>query len=169
MANITIITGGQRSGKTGFAQDMAEQQSSSPIYLATARIWDDEFAARIKLHQNSRGPQWQTLEEEKEISKHDLSGKTVLLDCVTLWLNNFFHDEEYQVESVLKKAKAEWSRFIQADFNLIVITNEVGMGIMPEHPSARKFADLQGWMNQYIAQMAQEVYLMVSGLAVKIK
>lgn len=169
MAHITLITGGQRSGKTGFAQQMAEKQSPSPIYLATARAWDEEFAGRIRQHQQNRGKQWQTLEIEKKLSEPNLTGKTVVLDCITLWLTNFFHDEEYLVDLALNKAKEEWNLFIRPDFNLIVITNEVGMGVIPEHPSTRQFADLQGWMNQHIALSAHEVYLMVSGLPVQIK
>ena len=169
MAEIIFITGGQRSGKSRYAQQLAEQKSANPIYLATARVWDTDFNERIKQHQADRGKHWTTIEEEKHISKLDLHDKTVLLDCITLWLTNIFHDNEYRVEEALAQAKEEWTGFIQQDFTIIVVSNELGMGVIPEHESARKFADLQGWMNQYIASLADTVYLMVSGIPVKIK
>ncbi|MGQ7870190.1 bifunctional adenosylcobinamide kinase/adenosylcobinamide-phosphate guanylyltransferase [Sunxiuqinia sp. sy24] len=169
MATITFITGGARSGKSSFAQQLAESQSGSPIYLATARIWDEDFAQRVKRHQNDRDDRWQTLEEEKLLSRYDLTGKTVLLDCITLWLTNFFHDNDYQLEVAMEAAKAEWTKFVKQDMNLLVVSNELGMGVHPENEMARKFADLQGWINQFIAQQAGTVYLMVSGIPVKIK
>jgi adenosylcobinamide kinase/adenosylcobinamide-phosphate guanylyltransferase len=98
-----------------------------------------------------------------------LKNKTVLLDCVTLWLNNFFFDNNYDVEKSLLEAKAEWNNFIKQEFSLIVVSNELGMGIHSENETSRKFADLQGWMNQYIASRSNNVFLMVSGIATKIK
>ena len=169
MATITLITGGARSGKSSFAQRLAEERSENSVYLATARIWDDDFANRIKRHQADRDERWQTVEEEKELSKHDFSGKTVVLDCITLWLTNFFHDNNYQLEETLDAAKNEWTKFVAQDMDLIVVSNELGMGIHPENETARKFADMQGWMNQFIARQADTVYLMVSGIPVKIK
>ncbi len=169
MATITFITGGVRSGKSRFAQQLAEEVSETPVYLATARIWDEDFADRVKRHQEDRSEKWQTVEEEKELSKHDFNGRTVMLDCITLWLTNFFHDCDYKVEEALEGAKAEWQQFIKQDMNLIVVSNELGMGVHPENEIARKFADLQGWMNQFIAGHANEVYLMVSGISMKVK
>lgn len=169
MAQITFITGGQRSGKSSFAQRLAEEKSETPIYLATARIWDDEFKSRIKRHQSDRGEQWQTIEEQINISKYNLEGKTVLLDCITLWLTNIFYENKNNVDVSLELAKKEWDKFISQEFNLLVVSNEVGMGVIPDNEMARKFADLQGWMNQYIAKSANEVKLMVSGIPVKIK
>ena len=169
MAKIVFITGGQRSGKSSFAQKLAEEKSDSPIYLATARIWDEDFHNRVKRHQSDRGEQWQTIEEEIEIGKHNFSGKTVLMDCVTLWLTNILYKNRNNIENSLKEAKQEWQKFIAQETDLIVVSNELGMGVHPENEIARKFADLQGWMNQQIAQDADEVFLMVSGLRVKIK
>ena len=166
---ITLITGGQRSGKSSFAQKLAEEKSANPVYLATARIWDNDFKSRIERHQSDRGNCWKTIEENKHISQHDLNNKTVLMDCVTLWLNNFFYDSNYDVEKSLKQAKMEWDKFISQDFNLIVVTNELGMGVHAENETSRKFADLQGCVNQYIAARANNVYLMVSGISTKIK
>lgn len=169
MLKITFITGGARSGKSSFAQQLAEQSSENPIYLATAKIWDEDFAKRVKRHQDDRDERWQTIEEEKELSKHNLSGRTVLLDCITLWLTNFFYEHNYKLDETLEVAKKEWLEFTKQDMNLIVVSNELGMGVHPENEVARKFADLQGWMNQFIAKQADEVMLMVSGIPIKIK
>ena len=169
MARITFITGGARSGKSRFAQQLAEQRSQTPIYLATARIWDDDFAERINRHKSDRGAHWTTVEEEKQLSKHDLFGKTVVLDCITLWLTNIFHDHLFHMKEASREAKEEWIKFIEQDMDLIVVSNELGMGIHPENESARKFVDLQGRINQFIASSANEVFLMVSGIPMKVK
>ncbi len=169
MSRITLITGGARSGKSSFAQQMAEQLCERPIYLATAKIWDEDFASRVKRHQADRDSRWTTVEEEKFLSNHNFAEQTVLLDCITLWLTNFFHDNNYKVEETLQEAKLEWAKFTQQNMELIVVTNELGMGVHPENEIARKFADLQGWMNQHIARQANSVYLMVSGIPVQVK
>lgn len=169
MREITLITGGARSGKSSFAQLLAEKCSDRPIYMATSRVWDDDFKKRIERHQADRGEQWTTIEEDKSISKHNLSDKTILLDCITLWLNNYFYDNDYDIDKSLIEAKAEWMKFVDQNAQIIVVTNELGMGVHPENELARKFADLQGWMNQFIAANADHVYLMVSGISTKIK
>lgn len=169
MREIIFITGGQRSGKSNFAKRLAEEKSASPIFLATSRIWDEEFADRIKRHQSERGSNWQTIEKDKHISQLKLDGKVVVLDCVTLWLNNFFFDNEYDLEKTLQEVKSEWNLFIDQDFTLIVISNELGMGVIPADKGTRQFTDLQGWVNQHIASLSDSVYLMVSGISVKIK
>jgi len=169
MAEIIFVTGGQRSGKSSYGQTLAEQLSDAPVYLATAHIWDEDFQQRVNRHKSDRGEQWTTLEEELEISKLDLDGKVVLLDCITLWLTNIFYQNNSDVNRSLTVGKAEWNRFIKQDFTAIVISNELGMGVHPENELARKFADLQGWMNQYIASSSKEVVLMVSGIPLKIK
>lgn len=169
MAKITFITGGARSGKSGYAQQLAESASSNPVYLATARIWDEDFRLRIERHQKDRASHWINIEEEKQLSSCAVEGKTVLLDCITLWLTNIFSDNQFDADRSLEEAKDEWNRFVQKDMNLIVVSNELGMGIHPAEESARKFADLQGWMNQHIARQANEVFLMISGIPVKIK
>jgi adenosylcobinamide kinase/adenosylcobinamide-phosphate guanylyltransferase len=169
MATITFITGGQRSGKSRYAQQLAEAKSSNPIYLATSRVWDEDFKKRIERHQADRGEQWQTIEEEKHISTLKFEGKTVLLDCITLWLTNLFYDNNNKIDLTLELAIKEWNAFIQQDFDLIVVSNEIGMGVHAENEIARKFADLQGWMNQHIAKSANKVFLMVSGIPLKVK
>jgi adenosylcobinamide kinase/adenosylcobinamide-phosphate guanylyltransferase len=169
MAKIIMITGGQRSGKSSHAQQMALQLSNRPVYLATSRIWDEEHRQRIIRHQNDRGPEWTNIEEEKILSKHDFTGRVVLIDCVTLWLTNFFFDNDSNIDQSLKEAKIEFNQLTKQSAIFIVVTNEIGLGGMPENPIQRKFTDLQGWMNQFIAQCANEVFWMVSGIPVKIK
>ena len=169
MATITFITGGQRSGKSRYAQQLAEKKSLNPIYLATARVWDEDFKQRIERHQADRNKIWQTIEEEKSISKLKLEGKIVLLDCITLWLTNIFHDNCYEVEKSLQEAKQEWDTFIAQNMELIVVSNELGMSIHAENEISRKFTDLQGWMNQYIAAKANNVFIMISGIQLQIK
>ncbi len=169
MAQITFITGGARSGKSSFAQKQAEMAGKNPVYLATARVWDEDFRCRIERHRKDRGPHWINMEEEKQLSACDVEGQTVLLDCITLWLTNIYYDNQFDADRSLEEAIAEWDRFVQKEMTLIVVSNELGMGVHPVEESARKFADLQGWMNQYIASQAAEVYLMISGIPVKIK
>ena len=169
MKKIILITGGQRSGKSSKAEEMALSLSANPVYVATAHIWDDEFRERVKKHQERRGPQWTNIEEEIHLSKHDLSGRVVVIDCVTLWLTNFFFQLESDVNKSLEAAKIEFDAFTQHDATYIFVTNEIGSGGTSENVIQRRFTDLQGWMNQYIASKAEEVILMVSGIAVKVK
>ncbi|MGE4585793.1 MAG: bifunctional adenosylcobinamide kinase/adenosylcobinamide-phosphate guanylyltransferase [Mangrovibacterium sp.] len=169
MATVTFITGGARSGKSSFAQQLAEQRSGRPVYLATARIMDADFARRVERHRADRGPQWETVEQGKWLSTVVPEGRTVVVDCLTLWLTNFFFDLEQDVDKTLEQARTEWTALLEKKADLIVVSNELGMGVHPENELARKFADVQGWMNQYVARRAGEVYLMVSGIAVKIK
>lgn len=168
-ANVVFLTGGQRSGKSSYAQQLAGLKSKAPVYLATAHIWDEDFQKRVERHKSDRGEQWVTLEEEVEISRFDLKGKTVVLDCVTLWLTNIFYRNNSDVDKSLEQAKNEWKKFTKQEFTAIVVSNELGMGVHPENELARKFADLQGWMNQHIASCSDEVVLMVSGIPVEIK
>lgn len=166
---IYYITGGQRSGKSSYAQKLALSLSSKPVYLATARNWDGDFQKRIERHQNDRDERWENLEEEKFISGIRFEGKAVLIDCVTLWLTNFFVDEKNDVDKCLELAKSEFDKLIEQKADFIIVSNEIGMGTHAHSDVGRKFTDLQGWMNQYIAQKADKVVLMVSGLPVTIK
>ncbi|MBQ1674107.1 MAG: bifunctional adenosylcobinamide kinase/adenosylcobinamide-phosphate guanylyltransferase [Bacteroidales bacterium] len=169
MKRIILITGGARSGKSGYAEKLALSLSDAPVYLATARIWDEEFRERVRRHQARRGPQWTNIEEEKQLSRHDLSGRVVLVDCLTLWATNFFFDLESDVDRALAALQEEFDRFTQQDATFIFVTNEIGMGGTSDNAIQRRFTDLQGWMNQYAAARADEVILMVSGIPVKIK
>ncbi len=166
---IIYISGGQRSGKSDFAQNMAEELSVNPTYLATAKAWDKEFEKRIERHKASRGEHWYNIEEKRYISQLALDGHVVLMDCVTLWLTNIFGDCNFDLQLSLSEAKKEWDLFCQKEFTVIVVSNEIGMGVIPLEKSTRKFVDLQGWMNQYIAASADEVYTLISGIPLKLK
>ena len=169
MKRIILITGGARSGKSSYAEKLALSLSDAPVYLATARIWDEEFRERVRRHQARRGPQWTNIEEEKMLSRHDLAGRVVLVDCLTLWATNFFFDLDSDVDRALAALQAEFDRFTAQDATFILVTNEIGMGGTSDNAIQRHFTDLQGWMNQYVAARADEVVLMVSGIPVKIK
>lgn len=169
MKKIILITGGQRSGKSEQAEALALSLSTNPVYLATAHIWDDEFRERVRRHQKRRGPEWTNIEEEMYLSRHDLTGRVVLIDCITLWLTNWLTTNSVNVDAILAEAKCEFDAFTQHDATYIFVTNEIGLGGVSDNALQRKFTDLQGWMNQYIAQQADEVILMVSGIPVKIK
>jgi adenosylcobinamide kinase/adenosylcobinamide-phosphate guanylyltransferase len=169
MKRIILITGGQRSGKSRYAEKTALSLSGNPVYLATARIWDEEFRARVLRHQASRGPQWTNMEEEKTLSRHNLAGRTIVVDCITLWCTNFFYDLNSDVEQSLQAITSEFDRFTAQDATFIFVTNEIGLCGVPENELQRKFTDLQGWTNQYIASKSDEVILMRSGIPVNIK
>ena len=169
MKRIILIAGGQRSGKSSKAEELALSLSENPVYMATAHVWDEEFRERVRRHQERRGPQWTNIEEETALSKHDMTGRVVVIDCVTLWLTNFFFANESNTDRSLEQAKAEFDKFTEVEATYIFVTNEIGSGGVSDNAIQRKFTDLQGWMNQYIAQKADEVILMVSGIAVNIK
>lgn len=174
MRKIILITGGQRSGKSTFAEEMALSLSPNPVYMATAHVWDEEFRQRVRIHQQRRGPEWTNIEEEKRLSLHDVTGRTVLVDCCTLWATNYFFsgsesDELPDVEKVLEEIKKEFDSFTLQDATFIFVTNEIGLGGTSPNAVQRRFTDLLGWLNQYVASKADDVYLMVSGIKVKIK
>jgi len=168
MRKIILVTGGQRSGKSSYAENLALNLSPNPIYMATAHIWDDEFRQRVIKHQERRGPEWSNIEEEKFLSLHDVSGRVVLVDCLTLWSTNFFF-EENDVNKCLKLITDEFDRFTQQDATFIFVTNEIGLGGTPANQVQRSFTDLLGWVNQHVAAVADQVVLMVSGIPVTIK
>ena len=169
MKQIILITGGARSGKSSYAEELALKLSEHPIYMATARIWDEEFRQRVQKHQERRGPEWTNIEEDNYLSKYKVEGRVVLIDCVTLWCTNFFFDHQSSVKEALDEAKQEFDLFTKQDATFIFVTNEIGLGGTSENLIQRKFTDMQGWMNQYIASKADEVTLMVCGFPVKVK
>lgn len=164
MKKIILVTGGQRSGKSAFAERMAKQLSDSPVYMATAHVEDEEFRERVRIHQSRRGPEWTTIEEEKNLSRHRVEGRVVLVDCCTLWLTNFFSDA-----SPLSQIEAEFDRLTAQDATFIFVTNEIGMGGTSANEVQRRFTDMLGAFNQYVANRADEVYLLVSGISIQIK
>ena len=167
---IYLITGGERSGKSSYAENLAKELAAQPLYVATARKWDADFQKRIDRHQKDRDERWVNIEKEKNLSEIDFSGNVAIVDCVTLWLTNFFVDTKNDVALSLEQAKAEFDSIAnQENATIIIVTNEIGMGVHADTPIGRKFTELQGWMNQYIAKKADKVVLMVSGIPVTIK
>lgn len=169
MSYIHLITGGERSGKSTFAEETALSLAERPVYVATARVWDAEFEDRVRLHQERRTERWDNIEEEKLLSRHDFTGRVVLVDCVTLWGTNYFFDLNSEVHLALMAMQEEFDRLTEQDAHFIFVTNEIGMGGVSEHQVQRRFTELQGWMNQYIAQRADRVTLMVCGLPMEVK
>lgn len=161
------------------AENIALQLSQNPVYMATSRIWDDEFRLRVEKHKSRRGEQWDNIEEEKWLSKHLVNGRVVVIDCVTLWATNFFFDLQSEVKSAKQAAlhvdktlellKQEFDKFTQQDATFIFVTNEIGSGGVSDNEIQRKFTDVEGWMNQFIAQRADNVILMVAGIPVTVK
>lgn len=169
MKKIILITGGQRSGKSTYAEQLALSLSENPIYIATAHVWDDEFRNRVEKHKERRGSEWTNIEEEKYLSNHKYQGRTILIDCLTLWSTNFFFENKSDVNLSLSQLKKEFDDFTNQDDTFIFVTNEIGCGGVSDNEIQRKFTDLLGWMNQYVVSKADEVYCMISGIALKIK
>ena len=173
MANKTyFVTGGARSGKSSYAEKLALERGGKRAYIATAQAFDDEMAARIEKHRQDRGTAWDTYEEPLAVAEllGKLSGRyqVVLLDCLTLWLSNVMAHTDGD-GPVMSRAE-ELVRAVKGfDGSCIVVSNEVGLGIVPDNPLARKFRDFAGILNQKVAQAADEVYFTVAGIPVKIK
>ena len=169
---IVFITGGARSGKSRFAEELARQFPGAKAYLATAQALDEEMTERIRRHRENRPDDWQTLEEplkvadciSKEGSRFDL----ILLDCLTLWISNLLM-AGWEETTIQKEGNRLLDACRRAKSSLILVGNEVGMGIVPENAQARLFRDLSGFIQQKVAREADEVYFMVSGIGQKIK
>ncbi len=166
---IVLVLGGARSGKSGYAQRLGADLSPSPVMLATSRRWDDDHAARIARHKADRGPEWTTLEEERELARPELSGRVVVVDCVTMWLTNLFADAGWEHEAAHDAARAGLERAFAIDATWIFVSNELGMAPHAATESARKFVDVQGFLNQRIAARADAVVLTVAGIPVHVK
>jgi adenosylcobinamide kinase / adenosylcobinamide-phosphate guanylyltransferase len=175
MKKVILITGGQRSGKSEYAEHLALSLSPNPVYIATAHIWDDEFRTRIKRHQERRGPEWTNIEEEKHLSLLSIINKVAVIDCLTLWCTNFFFNrennakEQPSVDKVLQEIESEFDDFTNQEATFIFVTNEIGSGGTSSNLVQRRFTDLLGWFNQYVASKADKVILMISGIPVTIK
>ena len=156
-----------------YAEELALKLSDSPVYIATAHVWDDEFRERVRIHQERRGPQWTNIEEERFLGNIDITDRVAVIDCITLWCTNFFYDvendRENKVNDALENIEKEFDKFTRQDATFIFVTNEIGSGGVSSNASQRHFTDLQGLMNQYAASKADEVILMVSGIPVKVK
>jgi len=168
MQKIILITGGARSGKSRIAEDRVLQLGRPAQYIATAQAWDDEMRARIAEHQARRGAEWMTTAEPLDLlaalAATDGKGPR-LVDCLTLWLTNLMlgdHDWRKAGQDLLAALPHQHSP-------VVFVTNEVGMGIVPDNALARAFRDAAGTLNQWVASAADEVILAVSGLPLKVK
>ena len=173
MSKVILVTGGARSGKSRYAEKLAEGYAPTRGYLATGQAGDGEMAARIERHRGRRGGEWETVEEPLEVaaalSRVDGRYTVVLLDCITLWLSNLLFSGDGDPAGVLRQVERFTESFPSLATPLIMVTNEVGMGIVPEHPLARSFRDLAGEANELIAARADEVYVTISGLPLRLK
>jgi adenosylcobinamide kinase/adenosylcobinamide-phosphate guanylyltransferase len=168
MCLTILVTGGARSGKSSFAEKRTKQLGSSLMYIATSEIIDSEMENRVAEHQARRGSEWQTLHAPLKLTEalSEIDGKgPCLVDCLTIWLNNLiFHNEDTII------ATKELIKVLeQRSDPVVLVTNEVGSGIVPENALARRFRDEAGRMNQIISEVADEVYLSVSGIPLQIK
>jgi len=169
---IILITGGCRSGKSRFALDYANQHYFKKLYLATCEALDEEMAQRIAHHKKMRSPEWQTIEEPIEvvdkIRQYRDEADVILLDCITLWLSNLLMRRKDDSQ-IIKETDRLMETIKQCPASFIVVTNEVGMGIVPADPLSRRFRDLSGTMNQKIGEGADTVIYMVSGIPLFLK
>ncbi|WBW98937.1 bifunctional adenosylcobinamide kinase/adenosylcobinamide-phosphate guanylyltransferase [Oceanirhabdus sp. W0125-5] len=182
MSKITLVTGGSRSGKSSFAESLFEGRDDV-LYIATAIVTDKEMENRIKRHREDRNSNWETYEGHKNLNKaiEGTDKKYVLLDCVTVMMTNLLFDKERDydnmqkdaLDSIMDEMKHEFKLLIDScrenDKELVMVTNEVGSGIVPEYKISRVFRDIAGWINQYIAKLSDEVYIVACGLPLKLK
>ena len=169
---LILITGGCRSGKSQFALDYANRHFRKKLYLATCEALDEEMVKRIEDHKKRRGLDWQTVEEPIKIAEairqHENDMEVILLDCVTLWLSNLLMRQESDHE-IMNEVSRLMDTVKQGQTSFIFVSNEVGMGIVPVEPLGRRFRDLSGMANQKIAEAAQTVIFMVSGIPIFLK
>ncbi|MGC8777828.1 MAG: bifunctional adenosylcobinamide kinase/adenosylcobinamide-phosphate guanylyltransferase [Candidatus Caldatribacteriaceae bacterium] len=170
-----LLLGGARSGKSRRALAMVEESGLHPVYCATGVAVDTEMEERIARHRKERGERWKTFETPfgfGEVLREDLRGKGVLVDCVTFLLSNFLFREKDGERAFLGaqgELRALFGKQETERFLLVLVSNEVGMGLVPEYPEGRIFRDLQGRMNQWLAEEADEVYFVVAGIPWKVK
>ncbi len=173
VSEFVLITGGARSGKSDLALKLASAQGRRLAFVATAEVKDEEMAERVAIHRAKRGPGWHTFEEPLHLGtllseiyeRYD----SIVVDCLTLWLSNLLLSLQ-DPEEVRREIQETFQRLRSLrGARIYFVTNEVGMGIVPEHPLARMFRDLAGWMNQQFASLCREVYLVVAGQPLRIK
>ena len=166
---FTLVLGGARSGKSRLAEELVEDQAGDCVYLATAEARDDEMRVRVAEHQDRRGARWRTVEEPLDLvgalERECGPGRAVLVDCLTLWLSNLMEAE--------RDVEAETAALVEALGRLsgpvVFVSNEVGLGIVPDNPLARAFRDNAGRLNQAVAGGAQTALFVAAGLSVKLK
>lgn len=172
MSNIIFITGGARSGKSNFAVKLAKESKGKVAFVATAIAGDDEMKRRIILHKESRPKEWTTIEEPLDLARaieHVSDHDVVIIDCITLYLSNLFCDDHNDEDKILAKIKKMLESAKSFRGTVIIISNELGMGIVPENQMAREFRDIAGRANQIIAEVANKVFVCFSGIPLQIK
>ncbi len=195
MAEIVLVTGGSRSGKSRYAQELAESMAGTRTFIATCPVVDEEMAERIRRHQRARGSGWITIEETVDLPgalRRAAGSGVVLVDCLTLWVNNLLYEETLlsagedraggldvpaghagssglSEDEMEERCREVLRACADLSGTVIFVTNEVGMGIVPENALSRRFRDLAGRCNQVVARGADRVVLMVSGIAATIK
>lgn len=173
MGEIVFVLGGTRSGKSSFAQKLTQNENNKTAYIATCPLSDDiEMQERIDLHQKNRPSKWETFVETQNltslIEKIDKTFDTIIIDCLTLYVSNLLMQEE-TFECIENNAQNFLSALKKASFKTIIVSNEVGLGIVPESSLGRKFRDIAGKVNQITAEKADNVYFVISGIPTKIK
>jgi adenosylcobinamide kinase / adenosylcobinamide-phosphate guanylyltransferase len=177
MGRVVLVTGGSRSGKSAFAQNLAEEQPGARAYLATCPLLDDEMRERARKHREAReGRGWTTIEEPSDLVQalRRAPAGTVLVECLTLWVNNLMYEAEqggraWGEAEMSARAGTVLAACRDRAGMAVFVTNEVGWGIVPENALARRFRDLAGRCNQAFAAEADEVWLVVCGQSLKLK
>jgi adenosylcobinamide kinase/adenosylcobinamide-phosphate guanylyltransferase len=166
---IVLVLGGARSGKSAFAERVVIESGLEPVYLATAQAGDGEMAERIALHRARRGTGWRTIEEpqglEETLGEEAGKGRAILVDCLTLWLSNILHTRA----DVEARTKSLCERVLSLPGLLVFVSNEVGLGLVPETELGRRFRDAQGRLNQAVAAVSDRVIFMAAGLPLYLK
>jgi adenosylcobinamide kinase/adenosylcobinamide-phosphate guanylyltransferase len=171
---LVLILGGVRSGKSRYAQQLASDIGNRVLFLATAEAGDDEMKRRIARHKSSRPESWRTIEEQMDIAgvlrKNATRADAVIIDCITVWLSNMLmHNKKLNEKEMTVGIDRLIDIYTQGDATYIIVSGEVGMGIVPEHPLGRIFRDYLGLANQHLAAKADRVVLMVAGIPVDVK
>jgi len=170
---VIFVTGGARSGKSCFAQNLANGIQGNKVFVATAEALDEEMKARIESHQRERPPGWDTLEEAKQLSiaLNNCDGKyeVILIDCVTIWISNLLVHSSFGKQEIENELKILIDSCKKIKATVIIVSNEVGSGIVPDNKLSRIFRDSAGKANQEIARISDEVYLVIAGIAMPIK
>ena len=172
MKKTILLTGGARSGKSAFATELAEKYGENITFMATCQALDVEMKKRIALHRKSRPKTWITIEEPMDVQQalRKIPAKTgaVIIDCLTLWVTNLLLAGKSE-KTILSQVKAIAGAIKSSAFSVIIVTNEVGSGIVPENKLARDFRDIAGKANQIVARAADEVFVMIAGMPLKLK
>jgi adenosylcobinamide kinase/adenosylcobinamide-phosphate guanylyltransferase len=170
--SVTLVLGGVRSGKSRYAQQLAEQ-SDRVMFVATAKISDDEMQRKIERHREERPTTWTTVEEPLELARvlahHQLDYDVMVMDCLTIFAANLLEEEGENDEAIEQRIEAFCAALRSADCSVVLVSNEVGSGVVPAYPLGRRYRDLLGEINQRVARVADDVVLMVAGLPLALK